>query len=628
VRYIVYDAETRSTRSLKHYGSHIYTCDPSTDVWCVSYCLVTGGIRGPISTWLPTDPVPAEILAAAADPETLIVAFNDAFERQVEQRILGPRYGWPIFPLERRRCAQAVALSHALPASLDAVAAALKLLVRKTPEGKRAMKALAAPRKSRQEEDPSQIYWHDTPERLATLYEYNRLDVEITAEIIATLGLIPPNEQSIWQLDAAINERGICCDVSLLDAALNVAEEASADLAGKLAALTDGEITTPGQTQRILRWLARHGCALPDVQKATLIEALKRQDLAPPVKQLLTLRLDGAHAAVDKLITLRRWTGDDQRVRHCYRYHGAMPGRFTSVGAQMQNLKKPGTEDVGGAIDAVRNGSLAYMRQYERPLEIVGDITRGLITAAPGHRLFIADLSGIESRGLAWLCNEQGKLDEWREFDRTGDPQREPYYRFGVEELRLDTNIARKIGKTCDLAFGYQGGVGVWRRLAPPEDSTPDQKVHRKNPSCCCGAGQEQNAEKAKSCSFLEKLALASRGSPPCSWKTLPARCTRVCALSVRRSTATARSIPSSTSWNVQPASCMTTVRNKNSTSSTACWRRPRPPGRTRRCLPNCCRCRTTDAIPRSISPHSSAGRERLKRLASSWRRWRGKIRC
>ena len=28
--------------------------------------------------------------------------------------------------------------------------------------------------------------------------------------------------------------------------------------------------------------------------------------------------------------------------------------------------------------------------------------------------LFIADLSGIESRGLAYLCNEIGKLDAWR----------------------------------------------------------------------------------------------------------------------------------------------------------------------------------------------------------------------
>ena len=38
---------------------------------------------------------------------------------------------------------------------------------------------------------------------------------------------------------------------------------------------------------------------------------------------------------------------------------------------------------------------------------------------------------------------------------------------------------------------------------------------------------------------------------------------------------------------------------------------------RTRRCSPRCCRCRTTDAIPRSIWPRSSAGRRTLEALDS-----------
>ena len=45
------------------------------------------------------------------------------------------------------------------------------------------------------------------------------------------------------------------------------------------------------------------------------------------------------------------------------------------------------------------------------------------------------------------------------------------------------------------------------------------------------------------------------------------------------------------------------------------CWRRPRPPSRTRRSLPRCCHCRTMDAIPRSIPIRSSGGKEHWKRL-------------
>jgi DNA polymerase len=158
------------------------------------------------------DPVPQEILTAAAEPDTLVVAFNDAFERLIEQRILHRRYQWPPFPLERRRCAQAIALSYALPASLEAVGAALKLKTRKTLTG--VMKLMAKPRKARKGEDPTQIYWHDEPERLQALCAYNRADVATTAEIVQQLGFLSPGEQRIWELDAAINGRGICCDVA------------------------------------------------------------------------------------------------------------------------------------------------------------------------------------------------------------------------------------------------------------------------------------------------------------------------------------------------------------------------------------------------------------------------------
>jgi DNA polymerase len=494
MRCLVYDIETKSALNLKLVGSHIYSCAATTDVRCVSYCLVSDGKRGPISTWLPSDTAPTEMVTAAADPDTLIVAFNDAFERQIEQRILHTRYGWPIFPIERRRCAQAIALAHALPASLDEVAAALRFKVRKTAEGKRAVKLLAMPRKPRKSDDPTKIYWHDEPELLAILYEHNKINVEITAEIVALLGFLPPEEETIWRLDAAINSRGIGIDVELLDAALNIAHEADTELRAKLAALSNGEISSPAQTKRILAWLALRGCVLANVRKETVLEALKRPDLTPAVpavKQLLRLRLDGAQASVDKLTTLRLWTGDDQRIRQVYRYHGAMTGRFTSLGAQMQNLKKPQVEDVPAAIAAVRTGRLAQVQaHFERPLAIIGDITRALVVAAPGHRLFIADLSGVESRGLAWLCNEQGKLAEWREFDRNKEPKLEPYYLFGARDLGLDDSTARKTGKTADLAFGYQGSIGAWRRLAPAGDTTSNEKVHtnrkawvRKHPS-------------------------------------------------------------------------------------------------------------------------------------------------
>ena len=53
---------------------------------------------------------------------------------------------------------------------------------------------------------------------------------------------------------------------------------------------------------------------------------------------------------------------DDDRVRGCFRYHGASPGRFTSLGIQMQNLKRPGVKDLAAAIEAVGTGDLDHLR--------------------------------------------------------------------------------------------------------------------------------------------------------------------------------------------------------------------------------------------------------------------------
>jgi DNA polymerase len=440
----------------------------------VSYCTVTDGERGPIATWLPADPVPEEILTAAADPETLI----DAFERQVEEHVLHPRYNWPIFPIERRRCLMAMALASALPGALEAAAEALSLPVRKDAEGARLMRSMSRPRKPRRGEDPSNTYWHDDPEKLERLCAYCRHDVEVELELFKRLPALTHDEQLLWQLDAAVNARGFYTDGTLLRTASEIAAAAGQAAQDELARITGGVLTSTDQVAALQACLAQRGCEVKDVRKLTLRAALRREDLDPTARRVIELRLGAAHAPAAKVDTLLAWGGTDGRVRGTLRFHGAATGRWTGHGPQPQNFKRD-SDGVDAKCAAIATSDLAHVASlYPRPLEIVGDVARATICAAPGHRLIVGDFSGIESRVLAWVSSQQSKLQQWAKFDHTGDPKDEPYYLIGGACGRPE-ETARAIGKTADLAFGYMGGPGAWDRLAGEADASSDEDKRR-----------------------------------------------------------------------------------------------------------------------------------------------------
>ena len=91
------DYETRGVLVLGKVGVHRYPADPRTEVLCCAFAVD----NEPVQIWLPGDPVPPEFIEAANNPNWTVVAHNDAFEMTIEQHILGPRFGWPLIPIER-----------------------------------------------------------------------------------------------------------------------------------------------------------------------------------------------------------------------------------------------------------------------------------------------------------------------------------------------------------------------------------------------------------------------------------------------------------------------------------------------------------------------------------------------
>jgi DNA polymerase len=456
---LFHDIESRSTTDLKAVGVHRYATDPSTEVLCLAYAVDDG----PVQLWKPDDPVPVEFFTAASDPGWTIVAHNDAFERAISQCILEPRFGFPAISLDRRRCSMAMSLVAALPGKLEKVVKALDLPEKKDPVGARLIRLLSKPR-------PDGTFNND-PELVRQLGEYCRQDMRAERGLYRALPPLITDEQATWQLDALINARGFYTDGALLDAAHQVVTKTETKLQAEFHELTGLDSTN--QTAKLLAWLAERGTIVKDVQKGTLKHALRRKELDPEVRHAIELRLKLAHASAAKVEALRAWRGDDGRVRGTLQFHGAATGRWVGRGPQPQNFKRDG-EDIEAKITAVMNGGTGL----DSPVEAVGDIARAMIVAAPGRRLLIADFSGIESRVLAYISGQQSKIDAWAQFDRTGDPNHDPYVIIG-RALGHPAEKARVPGKIADLAFGFQGGVGAWKNFAPEDDASDEATIKR-----------------------------------------------------------------------------------------------------------------------------------------------------
>jgi len=250
-------------------------------------------------------------------------------------------------------------------------------------------------------------------------------------------------------------------------------------LSPSISTLTGGKITSAGQTARIIERVRENGHQIASLQKRS-VSAVLAHDPDAETRRILELRREGNRASTRKFDSLFGGLDVDNRLRGTMRYHAAATGRWSGRAFQPQNLKRVEVvEDFDAAIDAVLAGDMERIRAIGSPLTVIGDLSRSTICAAPGHTLIGGDFNAIEASALAWLVDERWKLENFREFDRTGDPAFEPYCITASKILRRpvtpDDKAGRAVGKVAELACGYGGSVGAWRRFAKDDDRSDEE---------------------------------------------------------------------------------------------------------------------------------------------------------
>lgn len=348
------DFETRSACDLRKAGVHVYAEDPSTDVLCLAYAVDAQ----PVTVLTRDDCRSAEVrkfLFRQIQGGATFVAHNAAFELAIWNRLMAPRYGWPLLSVEQTRCTMTMAYALGLPGSLENAAAAVGLEVGKDMDGRRVMMQLARPR--RIDADGRPVWWEE-PGKLARLYAYCAQDVEAERALQSRLLPLSLAEQELWNIDQRINDRGIRVDLPAIENAIAVVEATKERLDQQMAITTGGWVSGCSKVMELGDWIAMRGVKTDGVAKADIVDLLARADLPADVRRALELRRDAAKSSTAKLKAMRAAASADGRVRGILQFHGANTGRWAGRRIQPQNFPRPSMDqdDIDAVLDLLSKG--------------------------------------------------------------------------------------------------------------------------------------------------------------------------------------------------------------------------------------------------------------------------------
>ena len=472
------DIETKSGVDIGKAGMYRYARDKDFQVLLFAYKIDKEPVE--VIDLAAGEKLPGWLRDCLSDERVVKHAYNAAFEWYCLNQA-----GYAT-PLEQWRCTMAHGLYCGYPAGLDAIGKAIGLPQdrQKLAVGKALIRYFCTPCKptARNGHRGWNLPAHD-PEKWDLFKEYCRQDVVAEWEILQRLKLfpMPKEEQQLWQMDIRMNAYGARVDEGLIQGALAVGAASAQELEEEARSLTG--LSNPNSTAQLLSWLASRGVPLPNLQKATVEEALGQEGIPTDARRALQIRQQLGKTSIKKYQAMDAAKCGDGRVRGLMQYYGAnRTGRWAGRLVQIQNLPRNylGTLDCARKL-VIRGDYEGLKLLYRNVPDVLSQLIRTAFIPSEGRKLVVADFSAIEARVIAWLAGEQWVNEVFATHGKIYEATASQMFHVPVERIvkgNPEYELRQK-GKVATLALGYQGGVNSLvsmgaLRMGLTEEELPD----------------------------------------------------------------------------------------------------------------------------------------------------------
>jgi len=465
------DIETYSSVDISSSGAYKYTESVDFEILLIAWALGDRPVQ--IIDLASGEKMDKDFIYLLTDPTIEKHAHNATFERQAFKQI-----GFDI-PIDQWHCSAVKSAYMGLPLALADVSEALRLGDKsKLTTGKALIRFFSCPVK------PTKINGqrtrnlpHHHPEKWEQFKHYCTMDVVAEREIISRLSKyeIPDFERRAYIQDQKINDKGVLIDLDLSKKAKRLSNIYKDEMLKRTAAVTG--LDNPNSPAQLKSWLSvRMGREVESLNKDILPQLIDETDDLE-VKEVIELRQKIAKTSIKKYDAMIACASDhDGRARGLFQFYGASrTGRWAGRLIQLQNLPRNYIEPIEQARDAVvKNDYKLLSSDYEDPQDIISQLVRTALIAPSDKSFAVADFSAIEARVIAWLVDEEWRLDVFKSGTDLYKASIAKMLSIDVEDVTPDL---RAKGKVAELALGYSGGVGALKAMGGEDIGLSEEEM-------------------------------------------------------------------------------------------------------------------------------------------------------